>query len=492
VKDAPATLFWEWRFFHDCYNLNQNYIFEIRWIVVRTVAMPAPITVFLDFKLSGTTWFYCSLILAVGLFFKFGRLLSVRNWDVISLFLLVPGLLLLQEAQSRDKEAVKRHETPEAGDNGTALAAQAEKLRGIAYVWLLCGSGYFLLRCFVDLALVRRPALGANLSFGGLAWLGVALFVCLVSVAARAPEESSNLVGKKPAPVAEMERRVETVAGDVAGSETRFWVERGLAIGCHLAIVTGLIVIGWRHFQDVYTGLAAATFYLLLPYTALHVGQLHHVWPIALLVWAAAAYRLPTVAGLFLGLAAGSVYFPVLVFPLWLNFYWKRGAGRFALFFSLAASLSLTVVGLVMWLEGNLSANLESALKLSDWQVWRPPTTEGFWKGVQWAYRIPVFIAYLAMVITTAIWPSPKNLAHVLALTAAVLIGIQFWYADQGGLYVLWYLPLLLLLVFRPNLTERRPLTIAPETDWVAGLSRRLGRLTRRLFRAPEPLVRAH
>jgi hypothetical protein len=90
----------------------------------------------------------------------------------------------------------------------------------------------------------------------------------------------------------------------------------------------------------------------------------------------------------------------------------------------------------------------------------------------------------------TAFWPAPKNLAHVLALTAAVLIGIQFWYADQGGMYVLWYLPLLLLLVFRPNLSDRLPPLIQPETDWLSRLLRALGRFGIRLLRMPEPVAR--
>jgi hypothetical protein len=98
---------------------------------------------------------------------------------------------------------------------------------------------------------------------------------------------------------------------------------------------------------------------------------------------------------------------------------------------------------------------------------------------------MPVFLAYLAFVVTTFFWPAPKNLAHVLALSAAVLIGIQFWFADRGGVYVLWYLPLLLLLVFRPNLTDCRP--GPPGDDWLARTGRALGRALRRLFRAPEP-----
>ena len=56
----------------------------------------------------------------------------------------------------------------------------------------------------------------------------------------------------------------------------------------------------------------------------------------------------------------------------------------------------------------------------------------------------------------------------MLALTAACLIGIQFWYADRGGAYVLWYLPVLLLVVFRPNLADRRPPELAPGASRLA------------------------
>src|SRR5919201_5153593 len=58
-------------------------------------------SIFFDFNLpNATTWFYFSLLLAVALFFRFTRLLSMRNWDVLTLFLLVPGLLLLQDAHA--------------------------------------------------------------------------------------------------------------------------------------------------------------------------------------------------------------------------------------------------------------------------------------------------------------------------------------------------------------------------------------------------------
>jgi hypothetical protein len=90
-------------------------------------------------------------------------------------------------------------------------------------------------------------------------------------------------------------------------------------------------------------------------------------------------------------------------------------------------------------------------------------------------------------VLATAVWPSPKNLARLLALSAATVIGLQLWYADQGGVYVLWYAPLLLLLAFRPNLQDHRPSPIVPESDWLSRGRRWLVRSFRRLARLSEP-----
>src|SRR5262249_43115803 len=198
-------------------------------------------------------------------------------------------------------------------------------------LWLLCGSGYFLIRCLVDLALVRRPAVHPNLNLAGLAWLGAALLVSLIAVALRRTAE---------APVPSDGGNGATDHGTV------LWVRGCMAIACHLAVVSALVVIGWRHFQDAHAGMAMGTFYLLLPYTAMYFDQVQQVLPMALVLWAVAAYRMPTIAGLLLGLAAGSIYFPALIFPVWFSYYWRRGAGRFAFAPPLGAGLGLLGVGL--------------------------------------------------------------------------------------------------------------------------------------------------
>jgi hypothetical protein len=460
---------------------------------------------------NATTWFYFSLLLAVALFFKFSRLLSVRNWDVVTVFLLVPGVLLIEDAQPSAAQQRAAAATLMANTSANALVAPVTGIAGVGtlapatqvvpkqsltwgYLWLLIGSGYLFVRCLFDLALVQRPALAPNLNFGGLAWLAGALFICLTAVAFR-PDDDRNQAapgrhlnsspGMEPDKVGR-----ESAALDLSQRWFEGWARRALAVVCHLVVVIGLIIFAKFHFQDPLAGMAAATFYLMLPYTGHYVPYLLHVWPMALIVWALVAYRRPLIAGILLGLAAGTIYFPVLLFPLWFSFYWGRGAGRFSLGFLGAASLALVVTGMILVLSDDLGRSITEAIRSTDWQPWTVPTAEGIWRDIHWSYRLPVFILFLTFIGLTAFWPAPKNLGHVIALSAAILIGMQFWYADKGGQFVLWYLPLILLLVFRPNLADRRPLPIAAETDWVKKAGAAINAVVAWLFKAPDPLVR--
>ncbi len=63
--------------------------------------------------------------------------------------------------------------------------------------------------------------------------------------------------------------------------------------------------------------------------------------------------------------------------------------------------------------------------------------------------------AFVAICGSLAIWPAQKNLGTLLSCSAAVMLATQFWHAHQGGLYMAWYLPLLILTIFRPNLEDR-------------------------------------
>lgn len=473
--------------------------------------MFASASVFLDFNLpNATTWFYFSLLLAVAIFFKFGRLFSIRNLDVIILFLLAPAIMIIQSSRPTAANHAALHAAGLVGrgadgsigsmaplvDDIKTFAIEREaseesaRWLWLGYMGLLVGSGILFVRCLFDLALVQRPLLAPNLTFGGLAWFGLALIVCLSAVAFRdrpgAPQAHEGIpnpqrkTGPDSAPMTEARRLADPYLTQT--------MVRGFAVIGQLTVVLGLLTMGRLHFQDASAGLAAAVFYLLLPYTGMFIRDVDHVWPMAIVVWALVAYRWPSLSGFLLGLAAGPFYYPALLLPVMISFYWKRGAGRFLFFFFFSVALVGGTVALAYNMRGELQESIRRAFDLAAWQPWKSPPAdmEGFWTGVHAAYRVPVFIAYVAFMIATAFWPMPKNLGHVLALSTAVLVGTQFWYADQGGIYVLWYLPVLLLVTFRPNLEDRRPPAIQRETDWLWRAQSWVARPFRRVFRTQE------
>ena len=54
-------------------------------------------------KVDPTTWAYLSSLLMVSLFFKFSRFWSVRNFDLVLLIMLAPGLLLVNYGQEHQQ-----------------------------------------------------------------------------------------------------------------------------------------------------------------------------------------------------------------------------------------------------------------------------------------------------------------------------------------------------------------------------------------------------
>ena len=407
-------------------------------------------SVFLQFEFPGSTaWVYTAGALAVAVFFHFGRLLTLRNLDLLLLGLFSPGFLLIEDA----------------GRNGSG----GEKLAG--YAWLLTASAVWFARCLLDGWVVRRPRVITNLSTAGMFWLGGAVLVGLTAAAAGRP--TGERVGKPAVVLSGVEEVGAAVAERVQPDPpppdaVRAWVSRGLALACQVAVVALLVLVCLRHFADARTAAAAALLYLLLPPTAFAFDQSHHVWPTALTLGAVLAYRRPAAAGLLLGLAAGTSVFPLVLFPAWWQFYHGRGGGRFGVWFVVAAAGAASLVGGV-WLGGGGPLGVLSPEHLADWQPWVKPAAESIWTGGRWYYRLPVFVAYAGLVLAGFAWPKARNLGQLLAVNAAAVLGLQFWFADHGGQYVLWYAPLLILMMLRPTCTQLVPPSAAgsPLFGWL-------------------------
>ena len=424
------------------------------------------------YKVGSATWLYLSFFLIVAVYFRFNRIVTLRNSDLFTLLAISPGILLAKQGSIS------------------------------GYVWLFIVCGVLMLRLIFDGYFTRRPRLEQNLNTPGLTFLCAVAFVFLSFHAwtsdevpastVQTVEAADRLLKRQEAPpsptrthegpaddakagpaaavlTAPFVKVIPPLAGAMSAESKpadtpqkyAVYAARIASIVAHLAVIVALVCIGRWHFGDQQIGVAMAALYMLLPCTSYDVGRLNHVLPAALILWAIAAYRRPVLSGGLMALACGTLQFPVFLLPLWFLFYDWRGAVRFGVGLAsvgvvLAGSLILTSVDITSFWHQMIGAAV-------DWRAlsFRDTQSGGFWQPEINAYRIPVFVAFCAGTIVVSVWPRHKTLEHLIANSAAIIIGTQFWYPQQGGVYSLWYVPLLLVVIFRPTLSHLAPPSFA-------------------------------
>ena len=187
-----------------------------------------------DLGVGPEVWLFLTLLGCLTLFFKFSRIWSVRNLDLLLLFALAPGMMLLVG-----------HGTPQPW---------------IAFLWLFLGSLLWLVRCLIDLGLARRPLLEPNLNAAGLACLSIGMLGLLVvetvslpvdEGVARNPAEPAVRAGPS-APAGTLEANAAEAATQVLEiaplpstlktNPPQVILSRVLASLAHLGLVVGLFV----------------------------------------------------------------------------------------------------------------------------------------------------------------------------------------------------------------------------------------------------------
>ncbi len=351
----------------------------------------------------------------------------------------------------------------------------ARSLRRNGFITLFVIQSFLLIRLLLDPLMVRRPLLNPNLTTGGLYFISISLFVFMMGNVVNSTPRMQVWQGPKLGPGYALMHQIpaistrpisESLAGVEPPAITQLdedqkrltMIAKVLAILAHLAIVSGIVLIGNRHFGNLASGVGAATLYLMLPYTAQMTGRVDHALPAALLLWAILNYRKPMIAGIFFGLAAGLVYYPLFLLPLWCSFYWRRGVRRFVV----GVLATLTILMLLLSVSG--TEPLWDRLVLM-FGLRRPMMEvehlQGIWSlGWNPIWRLPVIVGFVILSTLFAVWPSPKNLGTLISCSAVVMVAAQFWHGFGGGLYVAWFLPLLLLTIFRPNLQDRVALKV--------------------------------
>ena len=246
-------------------------------------------------------------------------------------------------------------------------------------------------------------------------------------------------------------------AGDSATFRWQPLSQEGLllvlcVIFLQLGIIATIVLIGHVHFGSLQAGLAAALLYLLHPYINQFTGRLDHIVPALLLLLAILLYRRPFLSGSALGAAGVLVFYPFFLFPLWIGYYWRKGLGRF-LTGSSAVILTLSV-GLLLYPVEGVSFGESLALTYG-WHSIFLADADGIWEYLPRFYRIPIISLFGVFCFGYSLLIQQKTLGSLMSLSAALLLGAQFWMGRQGGLYMAWYLPLIILTIFRPNLSDR-------------------------------------
>lgn len=446
-------------------------------------------------RVNPSSWAYLSSLLMLALFFKFNRFWSVRNIDLFLLIALAPGLLLVQYSFENTQ------------------AENAARIQMFGFLWLFVAELILMTRMLLDPALVRRPRLDPNLNTPGLMFLGGSLlFFLMANVLFGKPSVPPQSLTPQITEAAdttdlgadgadqESEQTSETLSQAAPGFSflyqlpritTQTVIRRGqqgethqaelpeaqrvaqattrvMAILSHSLIVIGLIVIGQRHFENLASGVACATMYLMLPYTALFTGDPTHALPASLLVWAIVLYRRPMLAGVMIGLAAGTIYYSVFLVPLWCSYYWKRGVKRFAcgVVIGLAVILITQAATAASWSQFMWHVRLMFGIRLPI------ENADGIWRFWSFWYRMPVLAAFVALAFSFTAWPVQKNLGSLICCSAALMLGAQFWHPLKGGIYIAWFLPLVLLAIFRPNLESTMTERMVSEGWWQLRLRR--------------------
>lgn len=389
----------------------------------------------------------------------------------------------------------------EAGETG-AQEHQAKSefdngpLQHPIYVWAsvsLMGLTIMLIvRLIFDESLTRRPRLDQNLNQAGITFLCIPAFaILMVSVLTNNPEDSTfkavehgrallerrdvqvdpqtggdtqpapteTLIAAGGAAMAQLSGNLpKSPRGESSGNSTvEALLARILVVIAHTFVVLGLLMIGRQHFASLQLGISMSCLYLLLPCTAVNVHELNHVLPAACLVWAIASYRNPVVAGVLLGLASGTLFFAAFLLPLWAVFYGKKGGLRFVVS---VLGIGAVLITSLLLISGDASSFTNKLVTTANWTAYRlldDSPADGDATLSQLFIRIPMAAIFFVMLTAMTVLPRPRNLENLLSNSTCLVVAAQMWYPDDIGTYVLWYLPLFLIVIFRPRLDRFTP-----------------------------------
>ena len=190
-----------------------------------------------------------------------------------------------------------------------------------------------------------------------------------------------------------------------------------------------------------------------------------HIAPTAMVLLALRALDRPVLSGSLLAAAAGVLFWPAFLFPLWFGWRLWRGEKPWA-FVAGFTAVGLALLALVVWFthappgQSAISMFLKSTLEHQEGTstLEYGASTMSFWGthpglaavlqqplfGTTSLFK-PTFLAFAALALGAFFLAKGRTVPQFAALTAMLGSAIQLWKTHATGSYVEWYYPFLLI-----------------------------------------------
>jgi hypothetical protein len=423
----------------------------------------------------GPAFCWLSIVLVFIFLGNFNRLLSLRNLDILLLYLLCPFLFVLWQD------------------------------RRFAYAGILTVTLLFFLRCLLGARCKTKQILKDNTSLKRAA-VFVLVLACLfhVQTVYERPIDDCGLfsvigaeyiiqTGKLPYGAAcghlgvygPLLYALHIPANLIFQPDVNFDSQRGtfewgpyeefemrgaqtVVLVFDLLAMLGLYCFG-KKYGDKTTAVLLTLAFALCPYV-IGVGGAgglqwtSHIVGIAFIVFALVFVTRPIVAGLMLGLGSGMLYYPALLFVLWFGYYvrtsrWREGL-KFLTAFAAVGLVCLATI-LILTAPGGESEGLSPLRafvydtvhfqQFSDSYGQSPFSFWGQYPDIaKWGKPIAGAL-YLIFCLLIGFVPRRMNMRRLAALTAAVLVGTQFTLSHGGGTYIGFYIAAFIIVLFGPS-----------------------------------------
>lgn len=271
--------------------------------------------------------------------------------------------------------------------------------------------------------------------------------------------ESANPRGDTYGPVAYLAYVPALLTFGWSGKWDALPAAHATAILFDLLVVLGLVLVGRR----LGGGRLAATLafaWLAYPFSAyvLATSSNDAIMP-ALLVWGFWLATCDWARGAFVALAGWTKFGALLVAPLWLTYPTgprRTSALRFAAAFAAATVVAFSILllepnlgqALRTFSERTLGFQLDRASPFSIWD-WGQYHARGI-PDLALAQRV-VQAGVLVLAGVAAVLPQRKGPLQLAALTAAILVAFELALTHWFYLYIVWFLPFVLIALLLPR-----------------------------------------